>query len=156
LRVWDIPPSELCRRHLLGEHAEVHAVWSIITKNLIGYSNHPEVVRWRGKLAALYSRHQQIVEEMEGRGYSHTSPLDERLATGRRVQLDFVNTPEEERRLLLWKSCECKHSLRKLQGSRWGSSPIRVLKDVEDISESLDIRESVVRSIMRGLREVPA
>lgn len=31
MRVWDIPPNELCNRHLVGEHAEIHAVWSVIT-----------------------------------------------------------------------------------------------------------------------------
>ena len=32
MRTWDIPPEKLCRQHLLGEHRELHAIWSIITK----------------------------------------------------------------------------------------------------------------------------
>ena len=107
MRVWDVPPRELCRKHLLAEHVEAHAVWSVITKGLPGYSHHPEVVRWRGKLAALYARHREIADEMERRGYSHSSPLDKRLATGGRVQDRFVDPPDEQRALLLAKGCGC-------------------------------------------------
>ncbi len=82
MRVWDIPPGLLCKQHLLGEHVEAHAIWSIISKDLKGYSKHPEVIRWRGKLAALYARHGDIAAEMERRGFAHRSPLDARLATG--------------------------------------------------------------------------
>jgi len=28
MRIWDIPPKRLCRSHLLGEHRELHAIWS--------------------------------------------------------------------------------------------------------------------------------
>lgn len=30
MRIWDIHPSLLCRKHLLGEHRELHAIWSIL------------------------------------------------------------------------------------------------------------------------------
>jgi len=65
MRIWDIKPSLLCRNHLLGEHSELHAIWSIITKNKRGFSSHPEVDRWRGKLKALFRRHQLLVKEMK-------------------------------------------------------------------------------------------
>ncbi len=32
MRIWDIPPKLLCRNHLLGEHRELHAIWSILTQ----------------------------------------------------------------------------------------------------------------------------
>jgi hypothetical protein len=30
-RIWDADPALLCDRHLLGEHRELHAIWSILT-----------------------------------------------------------------------------------------------------------------------------
>lgn len=78
MRVWDrVDPSLLCRQHLLGEHREVHCVWSIVSDpdGRGGYRNHPEVRRWVGRKAALYRRHRALVEEMRRRGYRHRSPL---------------------------------------------------------------------------------
>ena len=113
MRIWDVPPEELCREHLLGEHVEAHAVWSIITKGLKGYSHHPEVLRWKGKLAALYIRHEDMAQEMKRRGYSHKSPLDRKLVTGARTQHEFVDTLEEQYRLLRLKKCECRLPVRR-------------------------------------------
>ncbi|HSH45223.1 MAG TPA: pyrimidine dimer DNA glycosylase/endonuclease V, partial [Longimicrobiales bacterium] len=63
--------------------------------------------RWEGKLAALHRRHEALVAEMARRGYRHASPLDPSLATGSHVQDAFVDTPEEQRRLLAAKPCDC-------------------------------------------------
>ncbi|MGC9554059.1 MAG: pyrimidine dimer DNA glycosylase/endonuclease V [Thermoplasmatota archaeon] len=109
MRIWDLEPSRLCRQHLLGEHRELHAIWSILTLDKRGYRRHPEVRRWEGKLAALYARHQDLAAEMERRGYRHRSPLDACLATGCREQRDYVDTPEEQERLLAAKPCGCLH-----------------------------------------------
>jgi len=68
MRIWDVDPVCLCRSHLLGEHGELHALWSILTQNKRGFADHPEIRRWRGKLAALYRRHEALVEEMTRRG----------------------------------------------------------------------------------------
>jgi DNA repair protein RadC len=64
VRIWDVPPSLLCRQHLLGEHRELHGLWRILTEDRQGYARHPETRRWRGKLAALYQRHESLVKEM--------------------------------------------------------------------------------------------
>ena len=108
MRIWDIPVSRLCRNHLLGEHAELHAIWSIINNNLKGFSNHPEVMRWRGKLAALYKRHEQQVKEMQKRGYKHNSPLDKKLATGKAEQSKKIDTIKEQIKILRKRKCKCK------------------------------------------------
>jgi hypothetical protein len=108
MRIWDIPPEKLCRQHLLGEHRELHALWSIITQNKKGYSNHPETLRWRGKLRALYNRHEQLVNEMEKRGYNHKTPLDASLAVGKKTQDVFINTIDEQKRILRSRKCSCK------------------------------------------------
>ena len=109
MRVWDVAPKELCRKHLLGEHRELHGLWNILTKHggVGGYSQHPETKRWIGKTAALYERHEALVKEMEQRGYNHHSPLDERLARGGKEQVDFVDSLPKQRALLNEKPCEC-------------------------------------------------
>jgi hypothetical protein len=108
MRVWDIPPKKLCRNHLLGEHNEIHAIFSIIAYNKKGYSNHPEVKRWEGKLKALYKRHQRVVDEILVRGYRHKSPLDPKMATGFDTQDRLLNTKSEQIRILQDKSCDCR------------------------------------------------
>ena len=70
MRIWDIPPDKLCRNHLLGEHSELHAIWSILTKDKKGFARHPETLRWKGKLKALYIKHEIIVQEMKKRGFN--------------------------------------------------------------------------------------
>jgi hypothetical protein len=107
VRVWDVPPEILCRSHLLGEHRELHAIWTVLTEQKSGYARHPETIRWQGKLAALYLRHESLVTEMTRRGYNHASPLDPALATGSAVQTDFVDTPTRQLELLRAKSCDC-------------------------------------------------
>ena len=116
MRIWDVPVECLCRNHLLAEHRELHAIWSIIINDKRGYSRHPEVMRWRGRLVALWERHEAQRLEMAKRGYAHKSPLDKkaipRVHRGRGpvVLLDPVG---DQRRDLRDKGCSCN-----LQGAR--------------------------------------
>lgn len=107
MRIWDIHPKYLCRKHLLGEHRELHAIWSILTKNKKGYSKHPETLRWVGKLKALYLRHQMLVKEFLKRGYKHNSPLDKRLAKGKSKQDIFIDPVFIQKQILKQKKCNC-------------------------------------------------
>lgn len=97
----------LCRKHLLGEHRELHGLWNILTLGKTGYSRHPETRRWEGKLAALYKRHEALVAEMVRRNYAHHSPLDKLLASGSSVQDTFLHTVDEQIALLKAKVCDC-------------------------------------------------
>ncbi len=108
MRIWDIPPDKLCRQHLLGEHRELHALWNILTQNKKGFSKHPETLRWEGKLKALYLRHEALVLEMKHRGYKHRTPLDPGRAQGEEQQNEFVDTPEEQVKILRRKNCGCE------------------------------------------------
>ena len=108
MRIWDISPEKLCRQHLLGEHRELHAIWAIIIQGKKGYSNHPETLRWIGKLKALYNRHEKLVKEMIKRGYNHRTPLDETLATGKNVQDVLLDSIEEQIRILNQRRCDCR------------------------------------------------
>ncbi|MCX5687120.1 MAG: pyrimidine dimer DNA glycosylase/endonuclease V [Candidatus Omnitrophica bacterium] len=108
MRIWDISPKKLCRNHLLGEHRELHAIWAILTENKIGYSAHPETIRWRGKLKALYLRHDKLVQDMNRRGYEHKTPLLKALAKGKCKQGEYVNSYKEQIEILKSKKCDCK------------------------------------------------
>ena len=107
MRIWDIPPNKLCTKHLLGEHCELHGLWNILTQNKSGYSKHPETLRWKRKLAALYLRHEELVIEMKKRKYQHNSALNKLLATGLSIQEQFVDSYEEQMKILKKKGCKC-------------------------------------------------
>lgn len=109
MRVWDINPKCLCRKHLLAEHRELHGLWNILTKHKGkgGYSRHPETLRWVGKTRALYERHGLLVKEFLKRGYKHHTPLDKKYAKGKKSQSIFINTLAEQKILLKNKPCEC-------------------------------------------------
>jgi hypothetical protein len=107
MRIWDISPKNLCRNHLLGEHRELHAIWSVLVNGKNGYARHPETLRWRGKLKALYHRHDLLVSEMAVRGYQHRSPLPKRLARGGAVQRVFVAPKHAQIKMLKNKRCQC-------------------------------------------------
>ena len=109
MRVWDIHPKHLCRKHLLAEHRELHGLWNILTKHKAkgGYAKHPETLRWVGKTRALYNRHQALVAEFVRRGYNHKTPLDKKLAKGPASQKTFINTVAEQKKILKNKPCEC-------------------------------------------------
>jgi len=107
MRIWDVEPTSLCRKHLTGEHRELHGLWNIITQGKRGYANHPERLRWQDRLAALYLRHEALAAEMMRRGWQHRTRLDRALATGCEIQNRYVDPPEEQYRLLRGKPCDC-------------------------------------------------
>jgi hypothetical protein len=79
-----------------------------LTQNKSGYSRHPETLRWKGKLAALYLRHEHLALEMEKRNYLHNSDLNGAFATGLSVQEKFINSYDEQLEILKKKGCKCK------------------------------------------------
>jgi len=107
VRIWDISPKKLCRNHLLGEHRELHAIWSVIVNGKKGYAHHPETLRWKGKLKALFGRHEALVVEMSYRGYRHRSPLAKREATGSAKQTIYIDKPRKQIVILRSKGCQC-------------------------------------------------
>ena len=107
MRIWDLSPKKLCRNHLLGEHRELHAIWSVIVNGKKGYAHHPETLRWKGKLKALYGRHEVLVVEMSNRGYQHSSPLAKKKATGSARQTSYVDRPRAQIVILRKKGCQC-------------------------------------------------
>lgn len=116
MRIWDrIPPESLCRKHLLGEHRELHGLWNVLRRiesgedpANVGYASHPETRRWIGHGAALWVRHDSLAAEMANRGYRHRSPLE---SGGSGCPLpgssDLPEPIDDQRRALAAKGCDC-------------------------------------------------
>jgi len=77
MRVWDLYPGYLSRGNLLGQHAEIHALLSVISGDKKGYGSHPETLRWKEHLLKLKLKHDLTVKEMRLRGYRHASPCED-------------------------------------------------------------------------------
>jgi hypothetical protein len=45
---------------------------------------------------------------MRNRGYEHRNDLDRKLATGTKIQIEFVNSYEEQIKILKKKNCTCE------------------------------------------------
>jgi len=101
MRVWDIHPGYLSTRSLLGEHAEIHALYSIISKKKSGYSRHPETRRWTGHLEFLILRHDLILKEMTLRGFNHHSPCPSvENIEGKINHVPYIDLPEAQFEIL--------------------------------------------------------
>lgn len=99
MRVWDIDAGFLNTQSLLGEHRELHGIYSIIKNGKSGYSQHPETLRWISYLPALTLRHEYLVEEMTLRGFNHYSPLEDDMSNLEWPHL-FIDQPADQYRLL--------------------------------------------------------
>lgn len=76
MRIWFVPVEELDARHLLGEHVELHVMANALIRGGGGWYNHPATKFFKGKLGALYRRHEDQVAEMERRGFTgHKTPF---------------------------------------------------------------------------------
>ena len=74
MRMWMVNPRLMCRKHLLGEHVELHMFVAAIRRglNLSGYLQNRLLEPHN-----ISARHDELVREMERRGYQHRSPLPE-------------------------------------------------------------------------------
>ena len=74
MRMWMVNPEHMCTQHLIAEHYEIHMFIGIMKRSLSlqGYIDgnmlEPE---------SLASRHDELVSEMQSRGYNHKSPINE-------------------------------------------------------------------------------
>lgn len=72
MRMWMTPPETMCRKHLLGEHVELHMFVGAINK---GISVQGFLDKNLMEPAMLYRRHKELADEMKRRGYNHQSYL---------------------------------------------------------------------------------
>lgn len=71
MRMWMIPCEQMCNKHLLGEHVELHMLVGSIkkNKNIKGFLNGLVNVQ------EIEPRHAEIVQEMQKRGMNHKSEI---------------------------------------------------------------------------------
>ncbi|MCA1799949.1 MAG: pyrimidine dimer DNA glycosylase/endonuclease V [Actinobacteria bacterium] len=83
MRMWKTDPRLLCRKHLLGEHVEMHMFVGTLNRGIktYGYVAHGLV-----ELHKIKERHDELVAEMERRGMVHKSPL-----TQEEIKFDAAN-----------------------------------------------------------------
>ena len=74
MRMWNVNPKLMCNQHLLGEHVEHHMFVGTINKgkSIKGYIDKGLV-----EVHNLRKRHDEIAQEMNKRGFNHSSPLPE-------------------------------------------------------------------------------
>lgn len=98
--MWMISPEFLCRKHLLGEHGEIHKFRHSFVKkhNMKGRAGQIDPSK-------MESRHDELATEMLKRGYKHLSPY-EQPDTSYLHDMPEVNK-EEAHRDLINRCSEC-------------------------------------------------
>lgn len=96
--MWLVNPKAMCRRHLLGEHVEMHMFVGALNK---GTRIDRYVAENMVEFEQIRSRHDQLAREMEARGYNHESPLPNIMSAGqvspeqRQVKIDRAASAAE-------------------------------------------------------------
>jgi len=72
MRMWNVDPRFLCRKHLLGEHVEMHMFLGSILK---GKSMRGFIEKGLVEIHNIKLRHHQLKNEMIDRGMNHKSDL---------------------------------------------------------------------------------
>lgn len=72
MRMWKVNPKNLCRKHLLGEHVEMHMFIGTIKRGtrLTGY-----IKKGLVEVHNIINRHDKLADEMITRGYKHNSDI---------------------------------------------------------------------------------
>lgn len=72
MRMWMVNPKTLCRKHLLGEHGEIH-------KHRHNFVKGHSIEGRRGQIdpVNMGTRHDELAEEMVRRGFNHNSPYEQ-------------------------------------------------------------------------------
>lgn len=72
MRMWMINPKILCRKHLLGEHGEIH-------KHRHNFEKKHKMDGRLGQIEphSMKKRHDVLAKEMLDRGYKHNSPFEQ-------------------------------------------------------------------------------
>lgn len=70
MRMWMVDPEIMCNRHLLGEHNEIHMLIGSLYKKIKidGFIKNNLI-----EPESIIKRHQELVNEIERRGYNHNS-----------------------------------------------------------------------------------
>ena len=75
MRMWMVDPKILCRKHLLGEHGEIHKHrHNFVKKHNISGRLNPVV---QIEPSNMKIRHDSLAKEMLRRGYNHKSEYEQ-------------------------------------------------------------------------------
>lgn len=98
-----ISPEKMCRKHLLGEHVELHMLVGSINKDKL---NSVIGLCKKGFLepTKIQHRHKELVREMEKRGYNHRSPLPD-FSLPKELKKEKYEVDPEKSRQDLKKRC---------------------------------------------------
>ena len=103
--MWMVNVRILCRKHLMGEHGEIHKHKHVFVK---GHS----IEGRKGQIEPLSmkKRHDTLAEEMIRRGFNHKSPYENPDLSGYDLKGFIVNTKESLKELTSRCSeCEKNH-----------------------------------------------
>ena len=106
MRMWNVPPKCLDDKHLLSEHAEIHAFVYMIEhgRSVEGYIRNNKL-----EPRSLKKRHDQLVEEMKKRGIQHNTPLEQPKLDSIPEELRDVKIDVDRALADLFRVCEeCK------------------------------------------------
>jgi hypothetical protein len=118
MRMWMVDPRIMCRKHLLGEHLEIHMFASVIKekKQISGYIKGNLL-----EIQSLETRHKELAQEMVRRGYRHQTPLefspDKEAQHLDPEQRNKKIDPTESLRVLISRCNECKNQYHHLLSS---------------------------------------
>ena len=106
MRMWLVDPEKMCRKHLLGEHVELHMLAGCLNKgkNIKGFIEAGFV-----DPTLLLPRHEELVAEMIRRGYNHCSPVGKLPESLEKGHID----PEANRVELCRRCAECREKIRR-------------------------------------------
>ena len=71
MRMWMVEPSKLCRKHLLGEHDEIHKHKHCFVKKYSISKRISPITQIEP--SSMQTRHDELAREMTRRGYKHQS-----------------------------------------------------------------------------------
>lgn len=107
MRVWDqVPPGDLCGKHLLAQWREGLGLWNILTQGKSGYANHPETRRWRGNERALLDTLHRTRAAMLLRGWN-PKPAPEAPAIVQSTAGALPAPWDDQVAVLRAKGCKC-------------------------------------------------
>ena len=104
--MWNVNPELMCRKHLLGEHVEMHMFLGALSlgKSIDGYVRTGLV-----EIHNIKHRHDELAREMIRRGYRHDSPMTDSPLLEQSGLVDVSRSYED----LQHRCPECRRKIRK-------------------------------------------
>jgi hypothetical protein len=109
MRMWMVSPHLLCKKHLLGEHYELHMLVGHLRK---GHSINGYLLKRLVDPSSIFERHQTLEREIRLRGGNPSSPLSESECTSFAKWFGVVAIDPGESMSVLSERCdECRNRI---------------------------------------------